>query len=136
MLDFGLPEKVFVEQYKDFISSVCVSKDYTSIIIPSESTGIKRVFLPTSDIIIVFDNKSEDVVACVERDSLLNYNKFKAALTKMRVKRISKQLPSSFEVYTNIGGEFFEVQMYRRWWYDIARNVHSVDTKHVGTNDQ
>lgn len=133
LIDFDLSLEEFREEFKRDIISEHASENYTTLIL--EDDAIPRMFLANSDEIAVYDNASNSLVAWIERRPLTEFNRFTAWTTKLRTKRLIKKMPPAFEVYLNVGGDFFEVQVYRRWWYDIARNVHSVAGKRVSADD-
>lgn len=84
-------------------------------------------FLPKSDVICVFENKSGVLVAYTERVSKADFYKF----GQWRIIRKGEKLKDSvygYEGFLNKKGEFIEYQFYKRWWYDIAKNVSSISS--------
>lgn len=82
-------------------------------------------FLPKSDVICVFENRSGVLVAFTERVSKTDFSGF----SRWRIIRKGDKLRNSvygYEGFINTKGEFIEYQFYKRWWYDIARDVSSL----------
>ena len=79
-------------------------------------------FLDKSDVICVFEDKTGDLVSLTERVSKKDFNIFQRWAILRTGKRISKSR-NDYEVFINKRGEFIEFQLYKRWWYDIARDV-------------
>lgn len=86
--------------------------------------------LPKSDVICVFSNKTGDLIAFTERIEKKDYNALQRFLIEHRGKRICKRCPYDYEGFMNDRGEFIEFQFYKRWWYDIARNVGNLANMH------
>lgn len=82
-------------------------------------------FLPKSDVICVFENRSGVLVAFTERVEKANFSKF----GRWRIVRKGLKLRDTvygYEGFINKKGEFIEYQFYKRWWYDIARDVNNL----------
>lgn len=80
-------------------------------------------FLPKSDVICVFATKTGDLIAFIERVPKVDFTAFQRYFIKHRGKYLCKHCPYDYEGFVNDRGEFIEFQFYKRWWYDIARNI-------------
>lgn len=79
-------------------------------------------FLPKSDVICVFENKTGALVSLTERVCKKDFNIFQRWAILQKGNRIRKHR-HDYDVFINKRGEFIEFQLYKCWWYDIARDV-------------
>ena len=111
------------ERWKQWLAYSKDADDYDILVFAD--TDATCGFLPKSDVICVFENKSGVLVAYTERVSKADFSK----LSQWRIIRKGEKLRDSvygYEGFLNKKGEFIEYQFYKRWWYDIAKDVSNI----------
>lgn len=111
------------EKWKQWLAYSKDADDYDILVFAD--TDATCGFLPKSDVICVFENKSGTLVAYTERVSKCEFSKF----GQWRIIHKGEKLRDSmygYEGFLNKKGEFIEYQFYKRWWYDLAKDVNSL----------
>ena len=80
-------------------------------------------YLPNSDVVMVFEVKSGQMCAIVERVNKKDFSIFGRLKLLIHGKTITRHTDIGVEGFVYDRGEYIEYQFYRRWWYDIAKNV-------------
>ena len=84
-------------------------------------------YLPKSDVICVFDNKTRALLAVVERVRKSDFSIWGRLKLLLHNRRIIRDAPIGYECYVQKRGEFYEYQFYKRWWYDLSIQLGVVD---------
>ena len=123
-MQFDLDYYDAVEQFKEWISFTHDGDDYDCIIMADTPVHVGK--FKHSDLILVYDNHSRKCLAIVERVSKKSVN----MLTRWHYLNIAKHVVRNpkygFEGYLYTKGEYIEIQMYKRWWYDMAKDIRHI----------
>lgn len=87
-----------------------------------EDTDSSCGYLPMSDVVFMFERKSGQMCAAIERVNKKDFSIFGRIHLYFHGKRVVKNTEIGIEGFVYDRGDYIEYQFYRRWWYDIAKN--------------
>lgn len=131
-MNFDITFKEACTKWKNWLAYERDTDTYdTCVFIDTDSTC---GYLEKSDVICVFEDKTGDLVSFVERVEKKDFSKLQLWRIRRKGKKLTKDCPFGYEGFMWDRGEFIEFQFYKRWWYDIARDIGDLNVDNMHFN--
>lgn len=120
MMNFDLKEDNIGTLYSQWLSLRKEDDNYITYVL--DDTDDSCGYLPKSDVIFVFERRSGQLCAAIERVNKKDFSILGRIKLYFHGKKVTKSPEIGIEGFVYDRGDYIEYQFYRRWWYDIAKN--------------